>query len=36
MLALIRWQARNLAVPLSQLTPTNPDESTRQAIEDWH
>ena len=24
MLALIRWQARNLAVPLSQLTPPTP------------
>jgi hypothetical protein len=36
MLVMIRWQDRNLAVPLSQLTPANPDGSTRQAIEDWH
>jgi hypothetical protein len=36
MLVMIRWQDRNLAVPLSQLTPTDPDESTRQALEDWH
>ncbi|MGB6872435.1 MAG: calcium-binding protein [Acidobacteriaceae bacterium] len=36
MLVMIRWQDRNLAVPLSQLTVINPDESTRQAIEDWH
>jgi hypothetical protein len=36
MLVLIRWQDRNVAVPLFQLTATNPDESTRQAIEDWH
>jgi hypothetical protein len=36
MLVLIRWQDRNLAVPLSQLTVTNPDEPTRRAIEDWH
>ena len=35
MLVMIRWQGRNLAVPLSQLTPASPDESTRQAIEDW-
>ena len=36
MLVMIRWQERNLAVPLSQLTPADPDDSTRQAIEDWH
>ena len=36
MLVMIRWQERNLAVSLSQLTPANPDDSTRQAIEDWH
>lgn len=35
MLVTIRWQDRNMAVPLSQLTATNSDESTRQAIEDW-
>jgi hypothetical protein len=33
MLALIRWQDRNVAVPLFQLTATNTDESTRQAIQ---
>lgn len=36
MLVMIHWQGRNLAVPLSQLTAINPDESTRQATEDWH
>ncbi len=36
MLVLIRWHDRNLAVPLSQLTATDPGESTRQAVEDWH
>jgi hypothetical protein len=36
MFVMIRWQDRNLAVPLSQLTPVNPDETTLQAIEDWH
>jgi hypothetical protein len=35
MLVMIRWQGRNFAIPLSQLTPASPDESTRQAIEDW-
>lgn len=36
MLVLIRWQDRNLAVQLSQLFATDPDKSTRQAIDDWH
>lgn len=36
MLVLIRWQGRNMAVPLSQLTPIGADESTVQAIGDWH
>jgi hypothetical protein len=36
MLVLIRWQGRNLAVPLSQLTPLAPGDSTEQAIADWH
>ena len=36
MLVLIRWQGRNMAVPLSQLTAIDPDESTREAINDWH
>ena len=36
MLVLTRWQGRNLAVPLSQLTAFDPDESTNEAIGDWH
>ena len=36
MLVLIRWQGRNLAVPLAQLTADNPDTSTAEAIGDWH
>jgi hypothetical protein len=36
MLVLIRWQGRIMAVPLAQLTAIDPDESTREAIEDWH
>ena len=36
MLVMTRWSNRNPAVPLSQLKPIDVDESTRQAIEDWH
>ena len=36
MLVSIRWQKRNLVVPLSQLTPTGSDDTTREAIADWH
>jgi len=36
MLVLIRWQGRIMAVPLSQLAAVNPDESTAEAIGDWH
>ena len=33
----IRWERDGLAVPLSQLTPTNDTTTqTKQAIEDWH
>jgi len=35
MLVLIRWQGRNVAVPLSQLTAIEENESTDQAIADW-
>ena len=36
MFVLIRWQSRNLAVPLSQLTAIDADEDTVEAIADWH
>ena len=36
MLVLIHWTGRNLAIPLSQLTPLDADESTAEAIADWH
>jgi hypothetical protein len=36
MLVLIRWQSRTLAVPLSQLNPTDGDETTAEAVSDWH
>lgn len=36
MLVLIRWKSRNVAIPLSQLIPLDADESTAEAIGDWH
>jgi hypothetical protein len=36
MLVQIRWRGREMAVPLSQLDAIDPDESTREAIGDWH
>ena len=36
MLVQIRWQGREMAVPLSQLAAIDPDESTKEAIGDWH
>lgn len=36
MLVQIRWQGRKMAVPLSQLDALDPDESTKEAIGDWH
>jgi Calcium binding len=36
MLVQIRWQGRKMAVPLSQLGAIDPDESTKEAIDDWH
>jgi Calcium binding len=36
MLVLIRWHGRNVTVPLSQLSPLEADESTVEAIADWH
>jgi len=36
MLVQIRWSGRKLALPLSQLTPVRADESTTEAIGDWH
>ena len=36
MLVLITWHGRKVAVPLSQLTPLDADESTTEAIADWH
>lgn len=36
MLVQIRWQGRKMAVPLSQLAAISADESTQEAIGDWH
>lgn len=36
MLVSIRWQNRRLAVPLSRLEAVDPDETTAEAIGDWH
>jgi Calcium binding len=36
MLVQIRWQGRKMAVPLSQLEVIGADESTDEAIGDWH
>jgi hypothetical protein len=36
MFVSIRWQNRRLAVPLAQLVGIDVDESTAEAIGDWH
>ncbi len=36
MFVQIRWRGRKMAVPLSQLDAIDPDESTTEAIGDWH
>jgi Calcium binding len=33
---LIRWQGRTMGLLLSQLAAVDPDESTAEAIGDWH
>ena len=36
MLVQICWQGRKMAVPLSQLDAIDADESTQEAMGDWH
>lgn len=36
MFVQVRWQDREMAVPLSQLAAIDPDESTEETIGDWH
>jgi hypothetical protein len=35
-LVVVRWHGRKLAVPLAQLIAVGADESTAEAIGDWH
>ena len=32
----MRWEKRNLAVPLSQLKLIDADDDTKEAVADWH
>ena len=36
LMTFLKWQERQFAVPLSQLEGIRVDESTQEAIEDWH
>ena len=36
MLVQIRWRGQKMAAPLSQVAALDPDESTQEAIGDWH
>ena len=36
MFVTIRWGKEGLAVPLSQIKPTDADDETREAVADWH
>jgi hypothetical protein len=36
MFVTVKWENRTLAVPLMQLQPTDVDQTTKQALEDWH
>jgi hypothetical protein len=37
MFVAVRWEGRQLAVPLSQLKPAaKADEDTKEAVADWH
>ena len=36
MFARVRWQGRELDVPLAQLGIVKADEATQEAVEDWH
>jgi len=36
MFVTVKWENRTLAVPLMQLQPTDVDQPTKQAVEDWH
>jgi len=32
----IKWQGREMGIPLAQIKPVKVDQETKEAIEDWH
>lgn len=36
MFVQVRWSDREFSVPLAQLTPIDPDDQTKEGVEDWH
>jgi len=36
MLVMVEWEGRTLALPLSQLSPTDAAGDTDEAVADWH
>ena len=36
MFVRVKWQGRELGVPLAQLGVAEADEATQEAVEDWH
>jgi len=36
MFVQIKWQGREMGIPLAQIKPLNVDKNTIEAIEDWH
>jgi hypothetical protein len=36
MFVQIKWQGREMGIPLEQIKPLKVDKETREAIEDWH
>jgi hypothetical protein len=35
MFVQIKWQGREMGIPLAQIKPVKSDKETKQAIEDW-
>jgi len=36
MFVQVRLSDREFSVPLAQLTPIDPDDQTKEGVEDWH
>ena len=36
MFVMVKWQGRELGVPLAQVAVVEADEATQEAVEDWH